>query len=72
MNKKVSIVLSSHHDRKMPPLKTDHSPVVSRILLTAKSDFMRFGFKSISMDDLAERCGVSKKTLYENFSVRRH
>lgn len=63
-------MLSSHHDRKMPPLKTDHSPVVSRILLTAKSDFMRFGFKSISMDDLAERCGVSKKTLYENFSSK--
>ena len=63
-------MLSSHHDCKMSSLKTEHSPVVSRILLTAKSDFMRFGFKSISMDDLAERCGVSKKTLYENFSSK--
>lgn len=63
-------MLSSHHVSKMSPLKTEHSPIVSRILLTAKSDFMRFGFKSISMDDLAERCGVSKKTLYENFSSK--
>lgn len=63
-------MLSSYHVSKMSPLKTEHSPIVSRILLTAKSDFMRFGFKSISMDDLAERCGVSKKTLYENFSSK--
>ena len=53
-----------------PTSSVDPSSVIGRILWTAKSEFMRYGFKSISMDDLAERCGVSKKTLYENFSSK--
>jgi hypothetical protein len=35
-----------------------------QIIEEAKSMFMRFGIKSVSMDDIARKLGVSKKTLY--------
>lgn len=28
--------------------------------------FQKFGIKSVSMDDIAQQCGISKKTLYES------
>ena len=31
------------------------------------NDFMPFGFKTFTMDDLASKMGISKKTLYEHF-----
>lgn len=36
-----------------------------RILVTARKLFMRYGIKSVSMDDLASELGISKKTLYK-------
>ena len=30
--------------------------------------YLRFGIKSVTMDDVANECGVSKKTLYQYFS----
>ena len=30
--------------------------------------FQKFGIKSVSMDDIARECGISKKTLYENIT----
>lgn len=30
--------------------------------------YLRFGIKSVTMDDVASECGVSKKTLYQYFS----
>ncbi|MFN4993851.1 MAG: TetR/AcrR family transcriptional regulator [Bacteroidota bacterium] len=38
-----------------------------KILLEAKMLFMRYGFKSITMDDISRELGVSKKTLYQHF-----
>jgi AcrR family transcriptional regulator len=38
------------------------------ILEGAKSLFMQFGLKSITMDDIARKVGVSKKTIYQFFS----
>jgi TetR/AcrR family transcriptional regulator, cholesterol catabolism regulator len=35
------------------------------ILEIAQRLFMRFGLKSVSMDDVAEEAGISKKTLYQ-------
>ncbi|MCC6186865.1 MAG: helix-turn-helix transcriptional regulator [Chitinophagaceae bacterium] len=29
--------------------------------------FRQYGFKSVTMDDIARRCGISKKTLYQYF-----
>jgi AcrR family transcriptional regulator len=34
----------------------------------AKSVFMRYGIKSINMDDMARHLGISKKTLYQYFT----
>ena len=33
----------------------------------ALNDFMQYGFKTFTMDDLASKMGISKKTLYEHF-----
>jgi AcrR family transcriptional regulator len=35
-----------------------------QIIQEAKAMFMRYGIKSVSMDDIARKMGVSKKTLY--------
>jgi len=32
--------------------------------------FLEYGFKSVTMDDLAEKLGVSKKTIYEHFDTK--
>ena len=39
-----------------------------RILLKAEELFMQFGIRSVSMDDIANNLGMSKKTLYQYFS----
>lgn len=38
-----------------------------KILLGAEALFMKYGFKSITMDDIARELGISKKTLYQYF-----
>lgn len=40
----------------------------SKILKGAEELFMRYGVRSISMDDIARHLGVSKKTLYQHFA----
>jgi len=37
------------------------------IVKRALNDFMEYGFKTFTMDDLANKMGMSKKTLYEYF-----
>lgn len=37
------------------------------IIIAAFDQFRQYGFKSVTMDDLAKNLGVSKKTLYELF-----
>lgn len=39
-----------------------------RIRDAAHALFMQYGLKSVSMDDISARLGVSKKTLYKHFS----
>lgn len=39
-----------------------------KILKKAEELFMRYGFKSITMDDVSREIGISKKTLYQFFS----
>lgn len=43
------------------------SEVKDRLLTGAQTLFMRYGFKSITMDDVSRELGVSKKTLYQFF-----
>jgi AcrR family transcriptional regulator len=43
------------------------SDVRAKILLSAIGLFKQYGFKSVTMDDIARRSGISKKTLYQHF-----
>ncbi len=38
------------------------------IISKAHQLFIRFGFKAVTVDDIAKRSGISKKTLYENYT----
>ncbi len=38
-----------------------------RILLKARELFLQYGIRSVSMDDIANHLGISKKTLYQYF-----
>src|ERR1700750_2321494 len=39
-----------------------------RILLKSVELFMRYGIRSVSMDDIANHLGMSKKTLYQYYA----
>lgn len=39
-----------------------------KIIETATEQFMRFGVRSVTMDDIARQAGMSKKTIYQEFS----
>ena len=41
---------------------------LTKILSASAELFRQYGFKSITMDDIARRAGISKKTLYQNFA----
>ena len=40
------------------------------ILKTAVELFLSFGFKSVTMDDIAQKMGISKKTIYAHFPTK--
>src|SRR5690606_32165107 len=42
--------------------------VLTKILSVAAELFRQYGFKTITMDDIARRAGISKKTLYQHFA----
>ncbi|MFD2202870.1 TetR/AcrR family transcriptional regulator [Shivajiella indica] len=39
-----------------------------KIIEVAKEQFMRFGVRSVTMDDIARQAGISKKTIYQEFA----
>ncbi|MBS1782368.1 MAG: TetR/AcrR family transcriptional regulator [Bacteroidetes bacterium] len=41
---------------------------LTKILNAASELFRQYGFKTITMDDVARRAGISKKTLYQHFA----
>lgn len=41
---------------------------LEKILSSSVELFSQYGFKSITMDDIARRAGISKKTLYQHFA----
>lgn len=43
------------------------NPAAQRIVTTARGHFLAHGIRSVTMDDLAEELGISKKTLYVCF-----
>ncbi len=46
----------------------EKTEIKNRILKAAYELFKKFGFRSISMDDIARQLGMSKKTLYQSFA----
>lgn len=45
----------------------DSGPARQRIVDAARAHFFNHGFRSVTMDDLADELGISKKTLYAHF-----
>lgn len=41
-----------------------------RILLASLELFMQYGFKTVTVDEIARRSGISKKTLYQHFETK--
>jgi AcrR family transcriptional regulator len=52
---------------KASPRRRKRDPKRQRIVDAARGHFFSHGFRSVTMDDLAEELGVSKKTLYAHF-----
>lgn len=48
-----------------------HDMKVNDLCMRAKDMFMRFGIKSVSMDDISQAMGVSKKTLYQTIEDKK-
>jgi AcrR family transcriptional regulator len=46
----------------------EETDIKDKILNGAEELFMRYGVRSISMDDIARHLSVSKKTLYQHFA----
>ena len=46
--------------------RRDH-PIRQHLVDVARAHFFSHGFRSVTMDDLAEELGISKKTLYAHF-----
>jgi TetR/AcrR family transcriptional regulator, cholesterol catabolism regulator len=42
--------------------------ILPKILGASAELFRQYGFKTITMDDIARRAGISKKTLYQHFA----
>ena len=42
-----------------------------KILQKSADMFLNLGFKSVTMDDIAQDLGISKKTIYSHFSTKR-
>jgi TetR/AcrR family transcriptional regulator, cholesterol catabolism regulator len=53
--------------RRAPQRSRKRDPNRQRIVDAARIHFFNHGFRSVTMDDLAEELGVSKKTLYAHF-----
>jgi len=53
----------------LPPInQVDSMEVKDRILQKANDLFMRYGIRSVTMDEIAGQLGISKKTIYQFYS----
>jgi AcrR family transcriptional regulator len=53
--------------KKSPPRNRRNGFGRKQIVEAARAHFFSHGFRSVTMDDLAEELGISKKTLYAHF-----
>lgn len=57
-------MMKSERVRQVSPVENSGR---QRIVTTARRHFFTYGFRAITMDDLARELGMSKKTLYAHF-----
>ena len=57
----------SPHSRRPPQEGRRDNSAAQRIVTAARAHFFAHGFRRVTMDDLAEELGMSKKTLYASF-----
>src|SRR6476620_11754215 len=57
----------SKQPKRSAPETPATNPAAYRIVTAARRHFFAHGFRSVTMDDLAEELGMSKKTLYAFF-----
>jgi AcrR family transcriptional regulator len=57
----------SKQKKRSAPEPSWTNPAAHRIVSAARRHFFAHGFRSVTMDDLAEELGMSKKTLYASF-----
>ncbi|MCS6820963.1 MAG: TetR/AcrR family transcriptional regulator [Microscillaceae bacterium] len=48
-------------------MQNNEIDIKKRILITAKEQFMKYGFSMVRMEDLANEMGMSKKTIYNHY-----
>ncbi len=60
----------SFHSRRPPQEGGRDNLAAQRIVTAARAHFFAHGFRSVTMDDLAEELGMSKKTLYASFASK--
>lgn len=48
-----------------------NSTTETKLLISIRDLFVKFGIKSLTMDDIARQLGISKKTLYLSFSNKK-
>lgn len=56
--------MKSERVRQVSPVENSGR---QRIVATARRHFFAYGFRAVTMDDIAREVGMSKKTLYEHF-----
>jgi AcrR family transcriptional regulator len=59
--------MSAIETKSHPPSPPGESPARQRIVAGARRHFLAQGFRGVTMDDLAEELGMSKKTFYAHF-----
>lgn len=61
-------VLAMHGEEGAPGKSVAEDSVRKRIIAGARRTFFTHGLRAVTMDDLAEELGMSKKTLYAHFA----
>jgi AcrR family transcriptional regulator len=62
----------SKHEPSLAPATPPGAVASRRIVSAARRHFFTHGFRNVTMDDLAEELGMSKKTLYVCFPSKTH
>jgi len=63
----VGVIVDMNPRPKPSPQSRKRDPNRQRIVDAARAHFFSHGFRSVTMDDLAEELGISKKTIYAHF-----